>query len=303
MRLVLVACLLCAATSARADDPVKARALFTDGRTLIEAADKLDAVAAAPVVAAACDKFAASLKLDSQLGTKLNLADCRARQGKLADAYALFEDAVAEAERKHDREAFAKSQLAALRAKIVRVTLHVAAPELANLVLRLGDRELARAEWTLALTVPPGRVVVEASAPGHVPIHVEQIGTAGADLAIDVPALVAIPTKLTPVGDDRVPPPSKVPYIVIGSGAGLLLASVGIGLHAKSRYTSARDAGLPVQSAQHEGNIGTAVAITGVVAATVGVVLYLRRDRGDGAPTVTPTASTGSVGLVLTSPF
>ena len=303
MRLVLVACLLCAASRAHADDPTKARALFADGRTLIETADKLDAAAAAPVIAAACDKFAASLQLDPQLGTKLNLADCRTRQGKLADAYALFEDAVEEAERRHDREAFAKQQLAALRAKVVRVTIHIANPELGGLAIRVDDRELARKEWTLALTVPPGQVVVEASAPNHVPIHLEQTGAAGADLAIDVPALVAISGAVTaPVADEQTRGPSKLPYIVMGSGAGLLLASIVIGLHAKSRYTTARDAGLPVQSAQHEGNIGTAVAIAGAAAATVGVVLYLRRDRGDGA-TVTPTAGAGTVGLVLVAPF
>ena len=88
----------------------------------------------------------------------------------------------------------------------------------------------------------------------------------------------------------------------MGSGAGLILASVGIGLHARSRYTTARDAGLPVQGAQREGNVGTAVAIAGAAAATVGVVLYLRRDRGDG-PAVTPTAGAGAVGLLFTTPF
>src|SRR5258706_124862 len=212
-RRLLVVCALMAPALAWADgDATKAKALFEEGRKLIEAADKLaEPAAKAEHVNAACDKFAASLGFDAQLGTKLNLADCRVRQGKLADAYALLDAAVAEATRTHDREAFTKQQLAAVASKVVRVTVRVADPDLSGTSIKLGTSELVRTKWGVVAIVAPGPIVVDAMPPDRKPIHITRDGAAGEAVVIDV-AFETIAGPPPP----SVPGRSKLPYFVAG---------------------------------------------------------------------------------------
>ena len=66
-----------------------AEALFRDGRNLIRRGK----------TAAGCDKLAASERLESSVGTLLNLGDCREKLGKLASAWAAFRKAEAMAKR------------------------------------------------------------------------------------------------------------------------------------------------------------------------------------------------------------
>src|SRR3954453_11114339 len=62
---------------ARAQSP-QAEALFRDGRSLIKAGK----------LAPGCDKLAASERLETSVGTLLNLGDCREKLGKRASAWA-----------------------------------------------------------------------------------------------------------------------------------------------------------------------------------------------------------------------
>jgi hypothetical protein len=66
-----------------------AEALFRDGRALIKQG-KLEA---------GCDKLAASEKLESSVGTLLNLGDCKEKLGQTATAWAAFRKAEAMAKR------------------------------------------------------------------------------------------------------------------------------------------------------------------------------------------------------------
>src|SRR5258706_4007829 len=63
---------------------VAAQALYDEARQLV-AAGKFEQ---------ACPKLKASYELDPGGGTLLNLADCYERQGKTAQAYATFKDAL-----------------------------------------------------------------------------------------------------------------------------------------------------------------------------------------------------------------
>jgi hypothetical protein len=284
-------------------DPAAAKALFDDGRRLIEAADKLaDATAKATKVDAACDKFAASLEQDPLLGTRLNLAACRVRQHRFVEAYGLLQTAVAEATRTHDREAFAKQQLAAVTASVVRIDMHIAAPDLVGLEVELGGHALPRAAWSQVQIADPGPIVVDARAPGHVPVHVTRDGAAGAEVTIEVPALdvvVAAPPPPT-IAHAR----SKIPYLVIGAGAALLATSGGLGLHARSRYNTAKAAGDParVTSAQHEADVATGFLAAGAVAVGVGIWLYVR-DRPADTPAITAAATRDSLAIGLAGTF
>ena len=70
-----------------------AEQLFRDGRALI-GQGKFDE---------ACEKFAASQRLAPAIGTLLNLAVCREKQGRDATAWSLYADAEAQAQRAGDK--------------------------------------------------------------------------------------------------------------------------------------------------------------------------------------------------------
>src|SRR4051812_35345515 len=67
----------------------EAEVLFRDGRTLIRRGK----------LAQGCDKLDASERLESSVGTLLNLGDCREKLGKFASAWAAFRKAEAMAKR------------------------------------------------------------------------------------------------------------------------------------------------------------------------------------------------------------
>src|ERR1044071_9787666 len=69
---IIPVCLGAAAPLARAQS-AEAEALFRDGRALIKAGK----------LASGCDRLAASERLESSVGTLLNLGDCREKLGKL----------------------------------------------------------------------------------------------------------------------------------------------------------------------------------------------------------------------------
>src|SRR5262245_47327680 len=297
MKNVLVAVTLVAAPAhadVKPEDAARAAQLFEQGQAAI-AANKVDA---------ACVMFDTSLRLDPQLGTRLNLADCRERQGRLVEAHALFVEAGDEATRtnKPGRATFARDRATALQMKLVRVTLRVAAPETPGLAIKLSGRELPRRDWTKPQILVPGPVVVDATAAGRDPVHVETTANAGAELEIPVPALVASDSPV-----DKPPPPpraerSKLPWIVGGAGVVLVGASLGIGLHTKLRYDDARKAGnaAGVDSAIRESYIATGVGAAGIVALGVGIVLYLR-DRPHDTIAILPGPGLG-LAIQLTTP-
>src|SRR6478672_4877951 len=88
-------------------DPTAAEALFRAGRA---AADKGDYVTA-------CPKFEESNRLDPELGTAFNLADCDEHVGKVASAWQLFKEVAQRLPPGDDRVSIATSRAAALEKK------------------------------------------------------------------------------------------------------------------------------------------------------------------------------------------
>src|SRR5258708_16936901 len=105
--------LLAPATAVGQSDAAIAEQLFRDGRTLLEAG-KTDE---------ACEKFAASQRLAAAIGTQLNLAVCRERQGRTATAWSIYVDVEAAAQRAGDvpRARFAHDHGAALAGQLKKV--------------------------------------------------------------------------------------------------------------------------------------------------------------------------------------
>jgi hypothetical protein len=80
-----------------------AEALFHEGRRMVKAGK----------VAAGCDKLEASEKIESSVGTLLNLGDCREQLGENASAWVAFHKAEAMARRNGKDERRAAERAAA----------------------------------------------------------------------------------------------------------------------------------------------------------------------------------------------
>src|SRR6516164_8031146 len=96
-------------------DPVAARVLFSDARSLT-AQGKYEQ---------ACPKFEESQRLDPGIGTLFNLADCWEHIGRTASAWGRFLDVAAQAKMagQADREKVARERAAMLEPKLSRLTI------------------------------------------------------------------------------------------------------------------------------------------------------------------------------------
>lgn len=307
--LVLAALGRCCSQVAHADDVSRedvekaATALFEQGRQLAEAGQK----------DAACDKFESSLRLDPQIGTKLNVAACREDKGRLVEAYGLFESAALDADRtqKTGRATFARQRMDLLAKKLVRVKLTIAEPELPGLVIKIGNRELAKDEWMRSHVMLAGRYAIVATAPGKREQRFQHTASAGTEVAIAVVAFEPTggPAPIAPAPEPRpVDAParaSRVPWFVGGAGGLVLVGSVALGLHAKSQHGNAFDRGDQdgVESAQREADIATGVAVVGAALVTVGVVLYVRERKARDRISLVPTTAPDSVGIAAFGSF
>lgn len=179
-----------------------AEALFREGRTLIKAG-KLDA---------GCDKLEASEKLESSVGTLLNLGDCREKQGRTATAWAAFRKAEAMAKRAggdRKRQAEAARRAEKLEGGLATLTIQVGAKSKAvGLVIKRDGEELDPAVWGTAVVVDPGSHTIVAEAPGARPWKSEvSIGKGGKRWVV-VPTLEREPEPVTP-------PPPAAPSVAV----------------------------------------------------------------------------------------
>lgn len=180
--------------------------------------------------------------------------------------------------------------------RVAHVTLQVSHVAPAGLSVRVQDAALPAALYGVAYPVTPGVVVVEASAPGHLPFRREMTVVAGQEVALDVrldavPVVAPPPPVVTPpVAAPRIvvaPPRRSIgPWIVAGGGVlAFLLSGVFYGLAMSER--SARDvscAGCRAQAQAHDARyadhlIATNVALGVGAAAVTGGLVWLLVDR------------------------
>ena len=241
-------------------------------------------------------KFVASLALEEALGTRLNLADCRERQQRFADAYNLYSDVADEAKHagKQSQLEFARQRLTVLVPKIVRVRIVVTDVTLAGLVIKLGTHDVPQAAWARTLAVAPGSFAVSATAPGREPFEVERDAAPGDQITVDVPTLAphverAVVTTSTPA---PVPPPrSKLAWYVGGAGVLVVASSIALGWHAKSVSNAGDTQTAPmgnakIHTAVIEADVATGVFAVGAVAIAAATYLYVRERRTQVVPMV-----------------
>lgn len=181
--------------------------------------------------------------------------------------------------------------------RVGRLTVHVAPDAPEGLAVRVQDGTLPAALYGVAYPVTPGVVVVEASAPGHLPFRREvtvAVGEAVAlDLRLDPTPVVAPPPPVVapPVTPPRIvaapPRRSLGPWIVAGGGAlAFALSGVFYGLAMSER--SARDmpcaSNCRAQALAHDARYADHLTATNVAlgvgaAAAAGAVVWFVVDR------------------------
>lgn len=216
-RVALAAGALCVALSAPAaaqTDSAAARALFAEGRSLMDAERYEEA----------CPKLEESLRLDHGMGTQFNLAHCWEKLGRTASAWALFLDvaAAARAGNQPQREAAARERATALEPKLTRLKVTLTDPTPDTKVMR-DDQEVGRAAWGTAVPVDPGDHVIRVTASGKEEWTQEvKVPPNSKTVSVTVPALVDLSVAQAP--KESVPPTETAPTEVgaerVQSGTG-----------------------------------------------------------------------------------
>jgi hypothetical protein len=289
--------------TARADvsdaDKAAAQELFDEARRLEAGGQYADA----------CPKFARSQELDPAGGTLLNLAACHEKLGRIAIAWAEFNEALSLALRdaRTDREHFAREHIAALEPKLARVEIDVPDVSVAGLELRLDDAPLARPLWGISVPVDPGPHSLAAVATSRRPETVSFSVASGEAKVVAVPPLVegVAPEGATAAADASTPADTArrgsettlrtVGYVAGGIGVAGLVAGTYFGVHAiqtwhdsdlACRGDSCSPAGASYASSAKSSALAADIAIAaGAVGVATGVVLVLvSRAHGRGAP-------------------
>jgi hypothetical protein len=191
------ACTLAAPGVARAQsssDAATARALFTEGRKLLDEGK----------VEQACPKFQESLRLKPGIGTRFNLADCWEKSGRTASAWGEFLEVAnaAKAQGQKDRESVARERARALEGKLSYLVIETEETDPELRVTRDGV-EVGRGAFGTAVPIDPGVHAVEASSPNKKP------WTASEDIKGGQKARVSIP-RLLPLASEAPPAPAPV---------------------------------------------------------------------------------------------
>jgi tetratricopeptide (TPR) repeat protein len=200
-------------------DRAAAQTLFEEGQALKDAGNMREA----------CDKFQASQKLDAAVGTQLNLADCYEQLGKTASAWVNFVEVAESKEAGEKRAAFAQKRADALRPRLTKLVIQVAAPA-RDMTIHRGDVLVPRETWGTSVPVDPGSYPITARAPGKSPWReTVKVEGEGEEITVRVPALLARPAGSEPEPD--IDPPSEEAPRDDGSGqriAGGVIMGLGI---------------------------------------------------------------------------
>ncbi len=202
-----------------ADDKAAAQTLFEEGRKLMEQKN----------YAAACPKLESSQRLDPGAGTLMNLAACYEKNGQTASAWVTYTDAATASQERHpDWAKAARERVAALSPQLSHIVIDVPNPPSGVEVTRDG-KVLEAGSYGVSIPIDPGHHVIEATAPGHNPLHKEiDVAGNGAKASVTVTLTAQATAATTPTGPQR---PEEAPDSGRGNGmraAGLATAGVGV---------------------------------------------------------------------------
>jgi len=204
VRLVLALAILAVAAPAARAQSVEADVLFREGKKLLKEGK----------IAEACDKLEASDRIESSIGTLLNLADCRERNHQLATAWAAFRKAATAAKIAHDtkRESEAHRREKLLDARLSYLTINVPdGNRVDGLAIARNGTTIDPALWNQSVPIDPGEYEIVGQAPNRERWSKRvKIASEGETVAIEVPKLEA-PHAKTPDRPVAVTPPRTPP--------------------------------------------------------------------------------------------
>jgi hypothetical protein len=248
-----------------AEEKATAEAVFEEGMRLIKQGN----------FAEACPKFEMSQRVEPAVGTMLYLAECYENTNRTASSWAMFREAASLAETSNQVERMKTAQARAKRLEPRLAWLTIDVPKdaaLPGLQLRRNGVLVSSELSGTATPVDPGEVLVEASAPGHLPFSTKVKVAAKGRVSVTIPALqpspavppvaaaavVTQPESAPPVAANppatqaapaasTLPAPapveqrSPIPWIVGGAGVAALGVGTYFGLTAISNADKARE--------------------------------------------------------------
>lgn len=258
----------------------------------------------------ACPKLAESYALDARPGVLFTLAECEAKGGKLASAFAHYDDylrlyaAMPTGMRAAQRERakIAKRQRDALSSRVPMLTLALPPDGGAGLTVRRNDVTLGAPSFGVELPVDPGNQTITVIGADGVSRSTTLAVGPGDRVRVDLASLIA-----TQASGERAAAPSRpaprVAIALLGVGAaGLVVGGVTGGLALAGKSTvAAHCVGTRCdvegkQAADRAKALGWASTVgfgVGIAAVATGAVLWLagsRRSVTVGRAHVTPTS-------------
>lgn len=181
-----------ATTRSAEAEPAAAEALFREGHELLREGRYAEAAA----------KLVESQAQDPASGTLINLALAYEKLGRLATAWATYQQAavLARQDGRNDRVATAGRKRAELEPRIPRLTLHAERPPKGFLVTWGGVRAGVGA-LDSAIPVDPGDIHIVASAPDHQNWEVKLTLLEGESRTVVIPELAALESAAPPATD------------------------------------------------------------------------------------------------------
>jgi hypothetical protein len=283
-----------------------------------EKADKLFAEAFAlreTNPAEACAKFEEALGYNPQaISTRLNVALCDERNGRIASAVEKFTE-VADRARVQNLSEYllvAEDRLRVLTPELSFVTITFAEPPAPETTLLVDDRVIPLDKLEKRAIDPGDRVIV-VTAPGRVAYRTSLRIEKRKDASLVIPALE--PQRV--VNSSR----RTIGKITVVAGGATFATGIVLGLTANSRYNAqfgpdgpcragnvcdTSDAASKVESARTLGTVSTVVTIVGLGAAAVGGYLWWRspgNEQQRGVAYIGPHASLDGAGVVAAGRF
>ena len=292
------------AVSVAPEEQARAQALFDEARSLLRQS-RFDE---------ACGKFAESYRLDTALGTLINLATCQELGGKLAAASTTYAAVVTQAAAAQDiaRKEIALARIERLRPKLSTLRIEIAdAMREQQFSVELDGIGIAKEDLSKPMPLDGGSHDITVKQPAHVTRReVLQLAPSGEHRVFTVLPLEHEPTALakgaqrdtaqrtgsafssTTALSSPEPPSNALRVtgvVAFGLGASAIVIGSYFGISAYTLYHDSNDAGCDESNrclagsaglslrnrAIRAGNVATWTFLAGGLLASTGVVLYI----------------------------
>jgi hypothetical protein len=295
--LVLVVALFSAVpgVASAQSDAAAAEALWQEGKALLEEGRFSEA----------CIKLSESYRLDPGTGALLALAHCHEQEGKLASAWAEYQEAAGRSKKEGnaERERVSRERAKLLEPRLSRLSIEVdpATLALSGLKVERSGASVGRGSYGVAIPVDGGDYRVVATADGRKPWETVVVVRPEADqVTVRVPELEVAPSEPAAASGHTTSPsavalgaePSGWSPLRVGGAAtaGIGLVSLGVSgffaLRAQSKKSESDDAGCsdnmcpPAaaelrRSALSAADVATVTSIAGVVLVATGATLFV----------------------------